>query len=66
MTTQLTPGEQTVVAELARDGARNADIAERLHISPLTVKCHISTSLQKLELPTRAALALWWLRQEER
>lgn len=43
----LTQREREVVA-MMRDGMSTATIADRLNISPVTVRRHISTSLQKL------------------
>ena len=41
--------------ELMRDGHSTAEIADRLHVSPVTVRRHISSVLAKLGVPDRAA-----------
>jgi DNA-binding CsgD family transcriptional regulator/tetratricopeptide (TPR) repeat protein len=52
----LTARELDVVACLA-DGLRNADIAERLVLSPKTVDHHVSAILRKLDARTRGEAA---------
>ena len=52
----LTPTELRVV-ELASEGLTNAAIAERMFISPATVKVHLAHVYAKLDVPNRAALA---------
>jgi DNA-binding NarL/FixJ family response regulator len=42
------------VLALIREGARNADIAERLVLSQKTVDHHVSAILRKLRVRTRA------------
>ncbi len=41
------------VLELMRDGLSTAQIAERLFISPVTVRTHVSAILRKLQVPDR-------------
>jgi DNA-binding NarL/FixJ family response regulator len=42
-----------------RTGASTTEIAERLFVSPTTVRTHVSTILRKLHVPDRrAAVAL--------
>lgn len=53
----LTKSERDVAMCIA-DGLTNADIAERLHLAPGTVKNYVSTVMRKLETPDRTALAL--------
>ena len=52
---QLTNRESDVLAELAK-GASNGEIAAALFLSPKTVANHISSILEKLDEPDRAAL----------
>jgi len=53
---RLTEREVEVLAQL-RDGRSNADIAERLVVSPKTVDHHVSAILRKLGVHDRAAAA---------
>ncbi|HVL31888.1 MAG TPA: LuxR C-terminal-related transcriptional regulator [Solirubrobacteraceae bacterium] len=48
---------ETEVLRLVADGLTNAQIAERLVVSPHTVHRHVANVLRKLGLPTRAAAA---------
>ncbi|HVM21297.1 MAG TPA: response regulator transcription factor [Egibacteraceae bacterium] len=43
------------VLELMGQGLRTADIAERLQVSAVTVRTHVSSILRKLHVPDRAA-----------
>ncbi len=52
----LTPRE-TEVLRLVAEGLTNAQIAERLVVSPHTVHRHVTNVLGKLDLPSRAAAA---------
>ncbi|MDE0603720.1 MAG: helix-turn-helix transcriptional regulator [bacterium] len=61
----ITPAEQRVLEEL-RNGGTNAEIAVRLGIGPETVKTHISSMLEKLDLESRQELARWRPREERR
>jgi DNA-binding CsgD family transcriptional regulator len=54
----LTPRERDV-ALLVRDGLGTQDIAERLVITDGTVRVHIERILAKLQLHSRAQLAVW-------
>ena len=49
----LTEREQEVL-DLMIDGLSNNSMAERLHVSPTTVKSHVSHVLAKLNVATRA------------
>lgn len=51
-TAQLTEREWDVL-ELMRDGLSTAEIGERLSISPVTVRRHVSEILRKLRVPDR-------------
>ncbi len=55
---QLTSREKDVMILLA-SGATNEVIADRLFISPHTVKTHIHNTLKKLGLQNRLQAALW-------
>ena len=57
----LTPREREIVQHVAR-GLRNAEVAERLSISEVTVKTHLNNIFQKLGLRGRTALALYAIR----
>jgi len=51
-------GRQREVAELLGQGLTNAQIAERLELSESTVRLHVSTILDKLDLSNRTQVAL--------
>ncbi|HEX6419986.1 MAG TPA: AAA family ATPase [Acidimicrobiales bacterium] len=57
----LTPREREVVALLA-EGLTNAQLAERLFISPRTAAVHVSNILTKLDMSSRAEVAAWGVR----
>jgi len=54
----LTDRELEVLGFLAR-GLSNAEIAAQLVVSPFTIKAHVSNSLAKLEVGTRAEAAAY-------
>jgi non-specific serine/threonine protein kinase len=54
----LSPREQEVAALLAR-GLTNKQVAAQLVVSPATVRSHVEHILTKLELSTRAQIAVW-------
>jgi LuxR family transcriptional regulator, positive regulator of biofilm formation len=54
----LTPRETEILA-LISAGAKNEDIAEKLFISPNTVKTHIYNIFKKIHVPNRLQAALW-------
>ncbi|MBM3144229.1 MAG: response regulator transcription factor [Chloroflexi bacterium] len=58
----LTGRQQEVLALLA-EGVTNAEIAERLHISPKTVASHRENIMQKLNLHSRTELVKYALRK---
>jgi DNA-binding NarL/FixJ family response regulator len=55
--TELTAREREVMA-LAAEGATNSKIAERLFLSPLTVRTHIQRAMTKLHARDRAQLVV--------
>jgi DNA-binding NarL/FixJ family response regulator len=57
----LTPREREIVRHVAL-GLRNAEVAERLRISEVTVKTHLNNIFQKLGLRDRVELALYAIR----
>jgi len=55
----LLTGREWDVLELMRKGTSTADIADRLFVSPTTIRSHVSSILHKLGVPDRqAAIAL--------
>lgn len=59
---QLSRREREVVPLLA-EGLSNAEIAQRLFVTPKTVEHHVTSILSKLGLRTRAEVAAWAARQ---
>ncbi|WP_051472445.1 response regulator transcription factor [Patulibacter minatonensis] len=55
--TELTDREREVAVALGRGGS-NAEIGAELHMSVATVKAHVSSVLQKLDLNNRVQIAL--------
>jgi DNA-binding CsgD family transcriptional regulator len=51
------------VLELVADGMTNREIAERLFISPVTARNHVSRILTKLGLENRTQAAMWLARR---
>ena len=43
------------VLDLVRDGLTTGEIAERLFVTPETVRTHIAAAMRKLEVPDREA-----------
>ena len=58
----LTPREREVVALLA-EGLTNAQLADRLFISPRTAAVHVSNVLSKLGMGSRTEVAAWAIRR---
>jgi DNA-binding NarL/FixJ family response regulator len=54
----LTSREMEILA-LVSVGANNDDIAEKLFISPHTVKTHLYHIFKKIDVPSRLQAALW-------
>jgi LuxR family transcriptional regulator of csgAB operon len=54
----LTPREIEILS-LVAIGAKNEEIADRLYISPNTVKTHIYNIFKKINVPNRLQAALW-------
>jgi DNA-binding NarL/FixJ family response regulator len=53
---------ETEVLKLIANGKDNAEIAQELHISPKTVKNHISNILMKLQIENRIQAAVYAVR----
>jgi DNA-binding NarL/FixJ family response regulator len=60
----LTQREREILRLLA-DGMRNEQVAQRLSISPLTVRTHVKHAMQKLEADTRTQAVASALRQSQ-
>ena len=54
---ELTPREREVLGLIAR-GQNNGEIAQALHLSPLTAKTHVSRILMKLGARDRVQLVV--------
>lgn len=54
----LTPRELEILALIAR-GTNNNDIAEKLFISPYTVKVHVQNIYRKIGVPNRVKAVIW-------
>lgn len=52
----MTKRERQVI-ELVADGSSNKDIAQKLHLSPYTIKSHVHNILEKLTLHSRVQIA---------
>jgi two-component system, NarL family, response regulator DevR len=60
---RLSPRERQIVAAVAR-GLNNRDIAAAAGIAPQTVKNHLSSIFQKLDVRSRLQLAVLVLQHE--
>ena len=58
-------GRQLEILRLVATGLSNAEIAQRLVVSPRTVDHHVSAVLAKLGVPTRREAAIWAARLED-
>jgi DNA-binding CsgD family transcriptional regulator/tetratricopeptide (TPR) repeat protein len=58
-------GRQLEILRLVAAGLPNAEIAQRLVVSPRTVDHHVSAILAKLGVPTRREAAAWAARLED-
>lgn len=52
----LTPTQHAVLDELCKDGADDADIARRLHLSAWTIKSHLAAIRKALGVTNRTAV----------
>ena len=59
---RLTKREREII-ELIAEGLKNKEIAERLSISPATVRHHLSAIFAKLEVPDRLKLIVFAYQQ---
>lgn len=59
---QLTPREREVFDALAR-GLNNPEIAERLAVSEATVRTHVASTLEKLQLRDRTQVMIYALKR---
>jgi DNA-binding CsgD family transcriptional regulator len=59
-------GREREVAMLVAHSLSNRQVAERLAISPGTVRAHVQHILSKLKVPKRAAIGAWIGRQAQR
>lgn len=60
---QITQREKEVIGLIA-DGLTNKEIAQKLHLSPHTIKSHVHNILEKLTLNTRLQIAKYALENE--
>lgn len=57
----LTKREREVIALISK-GLRNQQVADRLHVSEATVRHHLTSIFEKLEVPDRLALTIYAFR----
>ena len=50
---------ETEILSLTASGATNTEIAEKLFISPHTVKSHLYNIYKKIKVSTRLEAAIW-------
>lgn len=53
------------VLKLLAEGHTNPQIAERMFLSPNTVKHHVRTVFHKINVNTRTKAAVWFLNNKE-
>jgi DNA-binding NarL/FixJ family response regulator len=56
-------GRELDILRLVAEGCDNDEIAERLHLSPRTVKNHVSSILAKLDMDNRVQAAVYAVRR---
>jgi LuxR family transcriptional regulator of csgAB operon len=55
----LLTSRETEILTMISIGAKNDEIADKLFISPNTVKTHIYNIFKKIDVPNRLQAALW-------
>ena len=61
--TKLTPREALIVATLCEAGDTNSGIAQKLGVTPATVKFHLTNVMYKSGAANRVGVVLWWIRE---
>ncbi len=56
---ELLTSRQTEILALVSIGATNDEIADKLYLSPHTVKTHLYNIFKKINVPNRLQAALW-------
>lgn len=52
---------ESEVADLVRQGLKNADVAQKLFVTEKTVKFHLTNIFKKLGIKSRSQLIVWCL-----
>ena len=60
---QVLSGRELEILRLVAEGCDNDQIAERLYLSPRTVKNHVSSILSKLDMDNRVQAAVYAVRK---